>query len=504
MSKDVSDEAPPWAGAALNCIGWIPSADGHLSFSMIGAGTRPPCHRFSAMVPNGDMSGAQRKVAAFQLRRNTDLPWFFRRFSKQARHHWLLAGDSLAASYYTDPGKPHHILDHQGMLRGRIIFIPYQEDAPTGDPLHIGQAELTRQWEGVRKGIQRALRANRRADDQAAFHELEREIERMSELKFETTTIEFALFRTGELRLWITADEIVTVEPDDNYPRTDLYVGMDEIPYSHSLLRQAYYFVKDAVHHHVHHDGESDQIIPLVFHPDEDSDPEVKGEPSVSEQRWHRETLWGLSRTIEELVRKGTRETLRNALGFMCFAESFQSTLTGHVRKNGSLNHFAKICDFHQYDFKNLRESVKIALDRKSWSLPGRAAMVGSVLAVGLSSLIAANAIGNHPHPNEASMWEGWFSRFLYQAPYALPLICSGLITAAFLWIYSEVEFTRWFFGPALAWNRFVRSHVRHLVDKYEGAAKDWLAMALTALFYALPIGALGLVAYGLYAYIAG
>lgn len=487
----------------MNCIGWIPSADGHLSFSLIGAGTSPACHRFSAMVPTDDNSAAQRKVAAFQLRRNRDRPWLFRRFSNEARHHWLLVGDSLRASYYTDPGEPHPILDHQGMLRGRIVFIPHQVDAELGDPLHIGQAKLTLQWKTVRAGIEQALRPSRPADDPAAFTELEAEIERMRELKFVTTTIEFALFRTGELRLWMTADEIAKVEPDGNYPKTDFYLGMEEIPKSHSLLRQAYYFVKDAAHHHVHHDGATDQIIPLVFHPDDDANPQIAGQPSINEQRWHRETLWGLSRTIEELVRKGTRETLRNALGFICFAESYQSTLAGYVRNNGSLNHFTRICDFHLYDFKSLRESVRIALERKTWSLPGKAAMAGSILAVGLSSLIATNAVGSHQGVDNSAMWDGWFARILYHAPYLLPLICSALITGVFFWIYSEANFLRGSFALAHRWNRFVRSHVRYAVNHYRGPGKNWLAMGMTVVCYVPPIGILTGIAWLLYGYIS-
>lgn len=512
MSEGEFNSAPPWASAALHCIGWIPTADGHLSFSLIGEGTSPVCDRYSAMIPNGDKAKAIRKVGLFQERRNIDIPWLFRVFSGEARHHWLLVGEAKPASYYTDPGEPHKILDQQGMLRGQIIFVPYQSnndkprqaghsDTPDRDNDQIGKLDLEERSERIRSQIATTLRPSRKADDAVAFEELEGEVKQLLDGLLTATAIEFALFRTGELRLWLTADEIAKLESTDDYPKDDNYAGLDEIPNSHSLLRQAYYFVKDAVHQHVHHDGQSDQIVPPVFYPYEP--PSDEGEQaSVCEQRWHRETLWGLSRAIDELVRKGSRETLRNALGFICFAESFQTTLSGHVRRNGYFNQFVAISNFHQYDFKSLRESVRTALDRKSWNLAIKTAMVSSVFAVALSSLIATNAVANHPQPSEPSMWSGPLAQWLYHYPAAFPVACAATITLLFLWVYSEEPFLRRLFYFAHSWNRLGRAHVRYALTNYNWRGKSYFALLLITIFYLVPIALLGGAAWRIYGYI--
>jgi hypothetical protein len=483
----------------LNCIGWIPSADGHISFSLIGAGTAPKSYRYSATLLAENSREVRRWVTVFQKRKNMDRPWLFRIFSREARHYWLLLGESLPAKYYTDPGEPHEILDKQGMLRGQILFVPFQVNVPAewasgpgvGDP----KTDQRRQWKRIRRRLRQILRPDRPAEDGRVFAEVADQIASIREERIAMVLIEFALFRTGELRLWLSQSEILKVEQDNSYPKSDLYVGLYEIPPSHSLLRQAYYFLKDAVHHHVHHNGLSDQIIPPVFHPDDDSDPDLYGKPSLCEQRWHRETLWGLSRTIEELVRKGTRTTLRNALGFICFAESFQSTLAKHVRKNGFLNDFAPVSDFHLYDFKSLRESVRIALERDTWSLAGKAAMTGSIVAVLLSSIAAANVIANHPNTSIPNMWRGWLSDLLYNAPYAAPLTFTGAVGLAFMWIYSESTFLRTIFWPVHSWNRFIRSHIRYLMSIYKGSGRRFIAFVITLVAYTIPLGILSWLA---------
>lgn len=496
MSGGSSGDTPPWASAELTCIGWIPSADGHLSFSLIGQGTQPTCHRYSGMVAGTGKGKSFRSIAVFQQRKTLDIPALFRWFMPSAHHHWLLTGDALPAKYHTDPGEPHPILDQQGMLRGQILFIPYQDERDSdGWP-----KDAT--WAKIRDQIVTTLRPDRNPDEAGVFTELADELGAMKEAGLTTVSVEYAFFRTGEIHLWLEAGQVAKIAP------VAVLTGGEparasEIPKSHTLLRQAYYFVKDAAHYHVHHDGSSDQIVPLVFDQAEDSSVGSHGQPSVSEQSWQRETLWGLSRSIEELVRQGTRDALRNALGFICFAESFQSTLAGHVRKNGHLNDFAPVANIHRYDFKSLRESVRIALERNTWSLAGKAAMAGTVAAISLSSIIATNALGNHPGVNQASIWDGPLTRFIYQFPFAPPMICTMIVVLVFLWIYAEAGFLKPLFRIENAWSRFVRSHLRFAMARYNGHGKDWLSFFLTVIIFPVPICVLGFAMWWLLRYFA-
>lgn len=523
MSGGIAKTAPPWARATLTCIGWIPTADGHLSFSLIGQGTKPTCYRYSGLV-NDEDGRPRRNLAVFQRRKSMDIPWLFRWFMPSAKHHWLLTGEALPAKYHTDSGETHPILDQQGMLCGQILFIPYQHDdkpGEEGDGHAAPRCDMDAKWQAARERIVELLRADRGPDIGKVFSDLDAETDAIAKAGITTLTIEYALFRTGEIHLWMTDHEIAKIRIEKKsaapgaYPlhaqigHDDLdadahYIGLSEIPAPHTMLRQAYYFVKDAAHYHVHHDGSSDQIIPLVLDHPEDTDPSSQGEASISEQAWQRETLWGLSRSIEELVRQGTREALRNALGFICFAESFQSTLAQHVRKNGYLNQFAEVVDIHRYDFKSLRESVKIALERNTWSLAGKAAMAGTVATIGLSSVIATNAIGNHPVPGEPSIWDGWLADFIKSYPLAPPAICVALVVLAFFRIYSDTGFLKRLFAIENAWSRFVRSHVRFLMSRYKRAGKPWLSFLLTAAIFLIPIAGLSYLMSLLYGYLPG
>lgn len=271
-----------------------------------------------------------------------------------------------------------------------------------------------------------------------------------------------------------------------------------EMSKQESILRQAYYFVKDATHCHTHHDDASDQLTPLVL---KYSDELENGyELSQSELQWQRETLWGLSRAIEELVRRGTRHTLRNALGLISFAESFQNTLAGHVRKTRTLNTFGQEKNFHDYDFKSLRESVKVSLDRQTWSLTGKAAMAGSAFAIGLSSVAATNVIAN----KDGNMWVGPVADMLYQCPPMFPSTTVVLLSLIFLVVYREADFLRTFFVLENFFASFVRSHIKWVLDRWakKSRSKHMIAVALTFSAFAGAIVGLGYGIYVAYGYL--
>lgn len=487
MGNKPEEETPPWAGAAIACIGWVPTADGHLSFSLIGKGTRPACHRYSRAYKEqvGDNTVTRRMVVAFQQRQNRDAPLIVRMFRPGTKHYWLLTGKTARAKYPTPNQSKRDVLDEQGMLLGTILILPYQSFFEINMTANHG-----------RDKIRHLLRSNQTQGPAYVENTLLEQVRWLERERVETVRVNFALFRTGELHLWMDQSQTDKLRPGDGHELGSggQFVRTPEMSMQECILRQAYFFVKDAAHFHSHHDGGSDQLTPLVLKQGERDNPETG--LSCSELQWQRETLWGLSRAIEELVRRGTRTSLRNALGLISFAESFQATLAGYVRKDGKLNVFGEEKNFHDYDLKSLKESVKVSLERQTWSLAGKAAMAGSTFAIGLSAVAAANVVGNR----KGDMWEGPVADALYQCPPMFPVSTVVLLGLAFLMIYREADFLRAIFVLENFFSRLVRSHVKWLLTPYTGRKKQTISVGLS--FLAFVIALYGLwtildVAYG-------
>ncbi|WP_429278042.1 hypothetical protein [Novosphingobium gossypii] len=262
--------------------------------------------------------------------------------------HWVLD----AVTEVTDipimkEGEPEPERDRQGLLRGTVRMLSYLENK------RLRQTQTALLKEVNRKLNIRSYDPDINGDAEATDRTIDAhriEIMGCVEDAGPAIVLQFALMRTGECRVWYDA------QPGD--------VGAAGTPAAHIekqldwLAAQAYYFIKDVVHDHTHHDATSDQITPLFRF-----DSSRKERDHSDEIAWRRETLWSLSREIERLNREGGLTDQRKALGIIAYAEAFQASLMGHVRTQGEGQRFEKSTSVHDYDFKHLKDSIKASID---------------------------------------------------------------------------------------------------------------------------------------------
>jgi len=359
-------QGAPWANSAHSYAGWVPNVGSHLSFSLIGEAKGPDSTSFSQKY-DGRIA---RMVAVMQHRETDDFllpPRIMRLILPDIAQHWLLVGTTVpvhAATDLADDGEESRpgTLDDQGMLHGVIHSVPYQPRTIERILQEWGLAEI---GSLLRSAYSRLLRSRPLSDREldALVSELARAVRWRTP---HSRSIRFALMRTGELRLWY----------DDPLPKDGREARMQR-----TMARQAYFFMKDMVHHHTHHDASSDQITPLVQV--NAADPTRR---SAGERKWRRETAWSLSRTVETLMRTKVLDDKRQALGILAYADAFQKTLFGHARDHDDPRRFVRGETVYGYDFSHIRESLKVQIERKQV----RRTHVTAMLVAALASSIAA------------------------------------------------------------------------------------------------------------------
>jgi hypothetical protein len=356
----------PWADSAHSYAGWIPNVGSHLSFSMIGENKGPRVARFSQ--PFDGRIG--RFVAAIQDRPTDDFlvsPGIARHRRPGIVQQWLVVGATVPVKVanglsFEDADPQIGEDDEQGMLSGTINAISHEPRAMERQIQEWGVAEIR----GMLQAAQaRFMRGSSLKDAELAA--LEFDLARVVRWRAPSaSSIRFALMRTGELRLWY-ADAVV--------------IDASEAARRNTIARQAYFFLKDMVHHHTHHDSSSDQITPLVQVNAREPDRRLSGE-----RKWRRETAWSLSRTVENLVRTGSLDDKRQALGILAYADAFQRTLLNHSRDHDDPRRFVAGDPIYGFDFAHIRESLKVQIDRAQV----RRSHFTAMLVAGLASSIAA------------------------------------------------------------------------------------------------------------------
>ena len=363
-----TDETNPWSGGLRRYAGWIPNVRSHLSFSMIGAA------RGAATLTLPFKSRPTRAVVVQQRRSINDFPWpgwLSERLYPDIVVNWLL--DAETAPVQLPVVRPAGITtqrDRQGMLRGRIYFLPRQETAADRETQQAALVGIANVADDCREAH---MAGGQIAED--ALKALSSTVRRQAEQSGLHVALELALLRTGECRLWYA-------DPPADMSDAELDL----------IAQHAYYFVKDVVHSHTHHDPSSDQITPLTA-----DDPSPHEPEHSHEVAWRRETLWSLSREVERLNRDGDLTSQRRSLGIIAYAEAFQAALMTHVRDPEEEVGFGRGTVVHDYDFKHLKESINADTDvnatkvaqRLQISIAGIATVI-SVTAL-VSSLISTN-----------------------------------------------------------------------------------------------------------------
>lgn len=255
----------------MQYVGWVPTAGGRLSFSMIGQfrHIKPDCHN--------EIHDDTRWIVCHQVRENTDIPlpfgWLRRAYARHClkidlRVHYLLVCHTSA---------------HDG-LQGDVFLFDHAAWRSAGEQSH---AKLVRHVTSGQENLTGAV---------APLIEQLRESAR-----FEADIV---LTRAGFCT--------VKVE-DDPDPHEQEELAGKRMPVADSRYNaaQCYYFIKDLSHCHQNHSRHSDTLT--TVHP-------VRGDDDSS---WCEPTLKALYRSVLVQRRNKLPESSARARGMLAYIESF-------------------------------------------------------------------------------------------------------------------------------------------------------------------------------------
>lgn len=304
-----------------------------------------------------------RVVTMRQKRRINDYPlpgWLAERLIPGIVTNWIVTSETSAVDLpvLCADGTFTKERDRQGMLRGRIFYMPLQESAAE---IQLQEASL-QSIENILEDC-RSRSVEQKPTAEQALQDLNGLVEQCVEASGHFVKLELALFRTGECRIWY-----------EELPRNMRDRELDLIAH------QAYYFIKDAVHVHSYHDPSSDQITPLTL-----DEPQPQEDDYSHEVAWRRETLWSLSREVERLNRDKRITNQRRSLGIIAYAEAFQASLMGHERDPKSPGGFRKTSVVHDYDFTHLKDSIRAEIDVNATEIAQRSQLWVAAIATAIS-----------------------------------------------------------------------------------------------------------------------
>lgn len=249
--------------------------------------------------------------------------------------------------------------DEQGALVGRVHILPHYADP--------GQ-RLNQRWMiDEISGLLVRSAPKTKTEQRALLADVERSVRWRSP---NSICIEFTLMRTGEIRLWYAQD----------------YPDMEEADYV-LAAKQAYFFLKDMAHQHVHHDPASDQITPLVKF---EMLPE---KPEKADTDWRRQTLWNLAREAERQGKLSRLDKQREALGILAFADAFQKTLLPYRRDPADPAKFCPNDSVYGYDFNFIRESTKLRVEQMAAQRGAVAPMLSAMVAGAIAALALVSSL---------------------------------------------------------------------------------------------------------------
>ncbi|MBT2185540.1 hypothetical protein [Sphingobium nicotianae] len=281
----------------------------------------------------------------------------------------IAANTARAKTPYLKDAQPHFRDEANGVLVGEVIVLPRDSDKETKRTLK----ELLNTVHQAMDEQQQAHPAQASGAMERLPSEILNEIEAKRDL-IACYRIKFAIFRTGEVRLWYDWNDFLgrdsIAEPADRYEQI---VG-DVLP------AQAYYFLKDVFHFHYHHDPRTDQLLDLTS---------LGNQASAlnTDVEWRIDTLRGLAKVVVEYRQSPRPDSNKKALGVLAYADAFQSLLA-RVKRATDLNAgFLPIDDVILYDFDHSRDSIE-ALDALSETRrSGHLQLFGILIGVILSAL---------------------------------------------------------------------------------------------------------------------
>lgn len=434
---------PAWASARLSYAGWVPNVGSHLSFSLIGSRAGKGVVRLSARVEYTDHIA--RVVCALQTRTTDDMllpPSWARRRKPDLRQDWMLVGETDVIEVPVSTEAPRRTRrtimdrvrgfreranppvekitttrDEQGALIGRVLIIPYEENS-------VARAAQETLLTDARARLSLAAR---NGEGKAVIREVEALVTAgVSGL----VIVNFALMRTGEARVWFQNE----------------YSQFDEEEHR-QIARQAYFFLKDMTHRHVHHDQLDDQITPLTRFKNETPEDCLK-----SEVDWRRETLWSLSRIADKRMGSDKLNYLREALGMLAYADAFQKSLLPHIRDPKNPLTYLPNESAYGYDFQHIRESTRVRIDQTAARRTVTGQLIAAVFAGAIASLSLVSSLTSTHNARIAAGGSGeklgiaiwpWLLKSTGDYPLVVMAVSAYILYAAFALTLSDILFTR-------------------------------------------------------------
>lgn len=304
-----------------------------------------------------------------------------RRIRPSARQDFILLGQSCAArTPLFDGDELHTIEDQNGVLMGVVAVLPSERGTEAGK---LRRQLLRRVDESITSAI--SAYASGDADAEPVTETLLNEIQQVRD-RVACYFLRFALFRTGELRIWFDLGEFLGRDLDVAPPTAE------EREAASPIAPQVYYFIKDMLHAHYHHHKKSDQLLPLTRlssapHSVEDD-----------ETAWRYATLRGLVRVVVELRQGRSLDGHKRAIGIIAYAKAFQCVLARIARKQRIEEKFDRSPKIMPYDFSNLVSSIE-AIDASVQSaVTAKLQLFAIVIGIILSGLaLWAGAVQVHP-----------------------------------------------------------------------------------------------------------
>ncbi len=266
----------------------------------------------------------------------------------------------------TPPASRH---EENGVMVGEVVVLPPDDDPVTGGVL---KGLLEQIHDDMDRRQQAGIEAN--LDALAGLPQHIRDQLDASSRQIACFRLKFALFRTGEVRIWFDWSDFLGRDADE-FPPTD----MEQVA-AEALPSQAYYFLKDVFHYHYHHDPRTDQLLDItrvdtsLVAPAGDSD-------------WRVNILRGLAKVVVEYRQSNRPDSHKKALGVLAYADAFQSVLARTCRCAQVEQGFVWNDDVILYDFEHTRTSIE-ALDAISESERGaHLQLFGIFIGVLLSAL---------------------------------------------------------------------------------------------------------------------
>ena len=329
--------------------GWIPNATGNLSFTAIGDSLKNT-NISSVRIRQHFTNGAKRWLVCAQARTNPD-PWLWRWVLKLSNRLLNLTRkksekkDRFDTLTYVMTGVSGDLKGYEeGKISGIIVILNpkrqiYSESLTL---LNSKRAELQKAASHARFN---AVSTN---TDMFSWLDFENELERLSIFK-----CRFTLLRNGKCFIEAEKNDV----PDYIFKY---------------LVDQCYYYLKDCVHSHYHHDSRTDAILEIVA--------QKRGSD------WRIKVLRNLYRKIIFLRKLHNQHKLSDALGILAYANNFV-TLFGNVDYNA--NGVPTKKSFNTPNSDALEKSITLILEKIKTKREHKTTNVQFILTVVVAVLAA-------------------------------------------------------------------------------------------------------------------